>query len=60
MYRILSRSSTEGLSVGHFASLIGRAVDIRRRLFVSPFYRAVNAEGDGIPGVFLDRSDPRV
>ena len=32
-----------------------RALDLRQRLYPAPFYRLVHAEGDGLPGVVIDR-----
>ncbi len=32
-----------------------RAVALRERLFDAPFYRLVHAEGDGLPGLVIDR-----
>jgi 23S rRNA (cytosine1962-C5)-methyltransferase len=31
------------------------ALDLRERLYDAPFYRLVHAEGDGLPGVIIDR-----
>ena len=32
-----------------------RALDLRQRLYPAPFYRLIHAEGDGLPGVVIDR-----
>lgn len=32
-----------------------RALALRERLFDAPFYRLIHAEGDGLPGVVIDR-----
>lgn len=34
---------------------IGAALGLRERLYDAPFYRLVHAEGDGLPGVVIDR-----
>jgi 23S rRNA (cytosine1962-C5)-methyltransferase len=34
---------------------IGRALAVRERLFTAPYYRLVHAEGDGLPGLIVDR-----
>jgi 23S rRNA (cytosine1962-C5)-methyltransferase len=38
-----------------FVARISRALAIRGALYERPFYRLVNAEGDGLPGLVLDR-----
>jgi 23S rRNA (cytosine1962-C5)-methyltransferase len=37
------------------ASRLTRALRLRERLFDKPFYRLVHAEGDGLPGLVIDR-----
>ena len=37
------------------ARRLGRALALRRRLFSDPCYRLVHADGDGLPGVIIDR-----
>jgi len=37
------------------AARLRRALDLRERLYDAPFYRLVHAEGDGFPGVVIDR-----
>ena len=37
------------------AARLSRALAHRMRLFDAPFYRLVHAEGDGLPGVVIDR-----
>jgi 23S rRNA (cytosine1962-C5)-methyltransferase len=34
---------------------LARARDLRERLFDAPYYRLVHAEGDGLPGLVIDR-----
>ena len=38
-----------------FAGRLSRAMALRDRLFDAPFWRLVHAEGDGLPGVVIDR-----
>ena len=40
-----------------FAARLGRARDLRDALYGKPFYRLVHAEGDGLPGLVIDRFD---
>ncbi len=37
------------------ATRIARALALRERLYDAPFYRLIHAEGDGLPGVIVDR-----
>jgi 23S rRNA (cytosine1962-C5)-methyltransferase len=37
------------------AAKLKRALALRERLFDAPFYRLVHAEGDGLPGLVIDR-----
>ncbi|MEM7598514.1 MAG: class I SAM-dependent rRNA methyltransferase [Pseudomonadota bacterium] len=53
--RVLDRDTN--VSVDH-AWLVGKvraALDLREKLYDTPFYRLVHAEGDGLPGVVIDR-----
>lgn len=38
-----------------FAGKLGRAMSLRDRLYDAPYWRLVHAEGDGLPGVVIDR-----
>ena len=38
-----------------FANRLARALALRETLYARPFYRLVNAEGDGLPGLTIDR-----
>jgi 23S rRNA (cytosine1962-C5)-methyltransferase len=40
-----------------FSARIGRALGLRGALYDKPFYRLVHAEGDGLPGLVIDRFD---
>jgi 23S rRNA (cytosine1962-C5)-methyltransferase len=43
------------IGTGFFVRRIERALKLREALFAKPFYRLVHAEGDGLPGLTLDR-----
>lgn len=53
--RLLSRDADVTVDRDFFIERIGRAVRLRDRLFPHPFYRAVHAEADGLPGLIVDR-----
>ena len=37
------------------AARLRRALELRERIYAAPFYRLIHAEGDGLPGVVIDR-----
>jgi len=52
--RLLAPSGTvidEAFFAGHFA----RAEKLRQTFYSAPYYRLINAEGDGLPGLVIDR-----
>ncbi len=53
--RILARDSGEDVNGVFLAERIAAAQALRDRLFDRPFYRLVHAEGDGLPGLVIDR-----
>ena len=53
--RILDRDACAVIDRGWIALRIGRALDLRARLYENPCYRLVHAEADGLPGVVIDR-----
>jgi 23S rRNA (cytosine1962-C5)-methyltransferase len=55
--RLLARRGDDGEPTleGIIAGRVARALAFRRSLFSSPFYRLVYAEGDGLPGLVIDR-----
>lgn len=55
MARVLSRDPGAEIGAPWFADRLGAALGLRERLYVAPFYRLVHAEGDGLPGVVIDR-----
>ncbi len=53
--RRLSPAPEAVIDADHFAAHFSRALGIRERFYDSPFYRLVHAEGDGLPGLTIDR-----
>ncbi len=53
--RMLDLDGEADLDAAWFAARIGRALALRERLYAQPFYRLIHAEGDGLPGVIVDR-----
>jgi len=52
--RLLAPSGTQ-VGRAFLAEKLRGALALRKRLFDSPFYRLVHAEGDGLPGLVIDR-----
>lgn len=55
--RELDRDPDAVVDGAWIAARLGRALALRERLFDAPFYRLVHAEGDGLPGLVVDRMD---
>lgn len=53
--RKLSHDPDAVIDETFFASRFRRALTIREALYEKPFYRLVHAEGDGLPGLVVDR-----
>ncbi len=53
--RVLSRDPATRIDRDFFATKLERAVAWRQKLYEAPYYRAIHAEADGIPGVVVDR-----
>jgi len=53
--RLLSSDPEAAIDRGYFETALGRALGLRERLYQAPFYRLVHAEGDGLPGLVVDR-----
>ena len=53
--RLLDPAAGMVVGTGFFVRRIERALKIRAALFDKPYYRLVHAEGDGLPGLTLDR-----
>ena len=56
--RLLDADPAAVIDEGWFAGRIARALALRAALYDAPFYRLVHAEGDGLPGVIVDRFGP--
>ncbi|MEL7253050.1 MAG: class I SAM-dependent rRNA methyltransferase [Pseudomonadota bacterium] len=53
--RVLDRDVTAQVDRAWIAAKLRAALSLRERLYEAPFYRLVHAEGDGLPGVVIDR-----
>ena len=53
--RRLSPAPDAAINADFFAARFARALGIRNALYDAPFYRLVHAEGDGLPGLTVDR-----
>ncbi len=56
-FRKMSADPQTEINSTFFAKKIRRCVDLRNALVNSPFYRLVHSEGDGLPGLIIDRFD---
>lgn len=54
--RLLSRQQEE-IDAAFFERRLSRALQLRQTLYPSPWYRLVHSEGDGLPGLVVDRFD---
>lgn len=53
--RVLEPRGDAQIDAGWIAARLAQAAAHRDRLFDAPFYRLIHAEGDGLPGVVIDR-----
>ncbi|MGH6985043.1 MAG: class I SAM-dependent rRNA methyltransferase, partial [Stellaceae bacterium] len=53
--RIVDRDPAAIVDRGFIAARLEAAIALRHRLYPDPFYRAVHAEADGLPGLVVDR-----
>jgi len=53
--RLIDPNPEAAIDAGWFAARLSRALELRQTLFAAPYYRLVHAEGDGLPGVIVDR-----
>ena len=53
--RLLTRKTGAAIDAAFFAGRLKRALQLRDALYARPFYRLVHAEGDGLPGLTMDR-----
>ncbi len=55
--RLLDPKADAAIDVDFFATALKRALARREALYDAPYYRLVHAEGDGLPGLAIDRFD---
>lgn len=55
--RLLNGEKDADIGKDFFAAKLGRALKLREALYDGPYYRLVHAEGDGLPGLTIDRFD---
>lgn len=53
--RLLDRDPAAVIDGAWLGARIDAAVRLRARLYAQPFYRLIHAEGDGLPGLIVDR-----
>jgi 23S rRNA (cytosine1962-C5)-methyltransferase len=53
--RIFEGAADEAIDAKFFAKRLSRALALREALYAEPYYRLVHAEGDGVPGLSIDR-----
>ncbi len=53
--RLVSRDPEHPLSPSLLVHRLNVALSLRERLYAQPFYRLVHGEGDGLPGLIVDR-----
>ena len=55
--RLLAEACDTAIDRDFFSACIGRALSLRGAFYDKPFYRLCHAEGDGVPGLVIDRFD---
>jgi 23S rRNA (cytosine1962-C5)-methyltransferase len=53
--RLLDASPDTAIDEDFFAAKFARALKLREALYDAPYYRLIHAEGDGLPGLAVDR-----
>ncbi|WP_291510968.1 class I SAM-dependent rRNA methyltransferase [Acidithiobacillus sp.] len=53
--RLLTRNPEEAIDLAFYARRLRDALELRAAMFDAPFYRLVHGEGDGLPGLVVDR-----
>jgi 23S rRNA (cytosine1962-C5)-methyltransferase len=53
--RLLTRNPNQSFDVSFFQEKIQKALSLRTTWFTKPFYRLIHGEGDGLPGLIVDR-----
>jgi 23S rRNA (cytosine1962-C5)-methyltransferase len=54
-FRMMDRDAGARIDGGWLRDRLARALALREALYDAPFYRLVHAEGDGLPGLVIDR-----
>lgn len=60
MARVLDRDVTARIDQSWLTVRLRAAHGLREKLYDQPFYRLIHAEGDGLPGVVIDRFDDTI
>ncbi|HEX4636406.1 MAG TPA: class I SAM-dependent rRNA methyltransferase [Rhizomicrobium sp.] len=55
--RLLAADCDAAVDAAFFEARLGRALALRQAVYDKPFYRLCHAEGDGLPGLVIDRFD---
>jgi 23S rRNA (cytosine1962-C5)-methyltransferase len=55
--RLLAADCDVAIDADFFAARLKRALQLRDSFYPWPFYRLLHAEGDGVPGLVIDRFD---
>jgi 23S rRNA (cytosine1962-C5)-methyltransferase len=55
--RLLAEECAAAIDADFFAARLSRALALRATFYDAPYYRLVHAEGDGLPGLVIDRFD---
>ena len=55
--RLLAADCDVAIDASFFAARLKRALALRSAIYDRPFYRLFHAEGDGVPGLVIDRFD---
>ena len=53
--RLYSRQDNQALDVEFFKTRLSEALSLREQIIPQPYYRLVFGEGDGLPGLIIDR-----
>ena len=55
--RLLAAECDVAIDADFFTARLTRALTLRKAIYDRPFYRLFHAEGDGVPGLVIDRFD---
>src|SRR6185312_11890326 len=58
--RLLAQDCDVAIDASFFTERLRRALALRSAIYDKPFYRLFHAEGDGVPGLVIDRFDDHV